>query len=171
MKKQKSYCKICDRELPRSSFPTCDRGWLRGRVCTECVTKQNKKKYAEHGAMLLGALRHRYHTDREYREKCRNRSRKYALSERENRPWRATLRSIRYRCGKVKAYLNIKNRLSESELEYMWYRDRAGDMKKPSIDRIDPRKDYVLENCRYLEMADNYMRSVYFDERFPETYT
>ena len=44
------------------------------------------------------------------------------------------------------------------EIEFIWHRDGAAGMKKPSIDRIDPDGNYELSNCRYIEMLENNRR-------------
>ena len=75
-------------------------------------------------------------------------------------PWLKTLDAINNRCNRKGHYLekNIKNYLTKENLEYLWFRDKAYLMDKPSIDRIDGRKDYTLKNCRYIEYIDNLKR-------------
>ena len=41
----------------------------------------------------------------------------------------------------------------------MYIRDKAHLMKKPSIDRKDNDKNYTLENCRFIELQDNVIKS------------
>ena len=80
-------------------------------------------------------------------------------------PWIKTFSRIQQRCNYK--YNNnysrygakgIRNFLTVQELKYMWFRDKANEMKHPSIDRIDSRNDYTLDNCRYLELKDNLRR-------------
>ena len=40
----------------------------------------------------------------------------------------------------------------------MWFRDKAYEMKKPTVDRIDSLESYTLENCRYIEAVENSKR-------------
>jgi hypothetical protein len=44
------------------------------------------------------------------------------------------------------------------DLEFLWNRDNASQMDRPSIDRIDSKGHYVLTNCRFIELLDNIRR-------------
>ena len=45
--------------------------------------------------------------------------------------------------------------LSKDETRMLWERDKASEMDKPTIDRIDSSKGYYVENCRFLEKMAN----------------
>jgi hypothetical protein len=49
----------------------------------------------------------------------------------------------------------IRNFLTIENLEYLWHRDKANLMDRPSIDRLDSKGHYTLENCRYRELREN----------------
>ena len=49
----------------------------------------------------------------------------------------------------------IKVLLKKSDLNFLWHRDEAKNMKQPSIDRKDSNGHYCLENCRFVEMDFN----------------
>jgi hypothetical protein len=66
---------------------------------------------------------------------------------------------INLRCSnpKFKYYYGkgIKNLLSLDDMEFLWNRDKAWELKNPSIDRINSNHHYVICNCRFIENLDN----------------
>lgn len=77
-----------------------------------------------------------------------------------SQPWLKTFSNIRSRCYRKGHYSEkrIKNYLTQENLKFLWFRDKAYLMKKPSIDRKNGRKHYTLNNCRYIEYLDNLKR-------------
>lgn len=73
------------------------------------------------------------------------------------KPWERTYEYINSRCRKEPYYVkrNIKNYLNIDDLRYLWFRDKGYLLCKPSIDRINVEKDYILDNCRYIEHIEN----------------
>src|SRR3990167_4910641 len=51
--------------------------------------------------------------------------------------------------------IGVKHKMKVIDFKYLWERDRADELKRPSIDRIDPKKGYVLENCRFIDRGLN----------------
>lgn len=45
--------------------------------------------------------------------------------------------------------------MTVEDFKYLWFRDKAFEMKTPSIDRIDTKGDYIIENCRFIEFEIN----------------
>lgn len=45
--------------------------------------------------------------------------------------------------------------LTVADFKFLWERDRAFALEKPSIDRVDPTKGYVPGNCRFIEASLN----------------
>lgn len=46
-------------------------------------------------------------------------------------------------------------KLTWDNIEFLWARDNAQHMKDPTLDRIDNDGHYTLENCQFLERAEN----------------
>jgi hypothetical protein len=76
-------------------------------------------------------------------------------------PWNKSLCAIRSRCSNPKHHYyknGIKNFLNAKDVEHLWFRDNADEMEYPSIDRINTKGNYTLDNCRYIELSDNLKR-------------
>lgn len=63
------------------------------------------------------------------------------------------------RCYKYYGARGIRCSITKEELEFLWHRDYAANMKRPSIDRIDPDGSYELDNCRFMELSENSKRA------------
>lgn len=49
----------------------------------------------------------------------------------------------------------IINNLTKNDLAMLWFRDKAYEMKIPSIDRINNNGNYCIENCQFIELSEN----------------
>jgi len=70
-------------------------------------------------------------------------------------PWSKHLVGILNRCGKIRSYLKIKNFLHTKDLKYLWFRDKAYLMERPSIHRLDSFGHYIIKNCKFIEFSEH----------------
>jgi len=123
--------------------------------CKECDKKQyrewrerNKNKYEK------------YHKN--YRKINKTKINKNQKINKQLNPWYYSYFRAKQRCNnpKCKDYAwyggrGIKFKLTKEECVFIWERDKAYNMKKPSIDRINNDENYCLENCRFIEHSEN----------------
>jgi hypothetical protein len=93
---------------------------------------------------------------------CKKCNKEYQLNLKEKYPWKRFLRSIKNRCNNKNAYKynryggrGIKCQITLEEVKELWFRDKAYEMKRPSIDKIDNDSHYSIDNCRFLELSKN----------------
>lgn len=77
-------------------------------------------------------------------------------------PWARNYFQARRRCNDPKhdsyqwyGARGIKCELTMEQAKILWMRDRADQMDKPSLDRINPDKNYSFDNCRFIEFTVN----------------
>jgi len=77
----------------------------------------------------------------------------------KSNPWLASYYALRARCNnkncdsyKFYGKKGIKAVISTEEIKELWFRDKAYNMDRPSIDRKNNKKNYELNNCRFIEL-------------------
>ena len=87
-------------------------------------------------------------------------SRQHAYHDRK--PWVRHVSWARRRCSsddpRWKCHRGLDAPITASEAEELWRREGAGQMKRPSLDRIDTTKGYTKDNCRFMEWMENVRR-------------
>jgi len=78
------------------------------------------------------------------------------------KPWYSHYSNAKYRC-KNGAYgkRGIKFEMTLGEFEFLWVRDNAHLLKRPSIDRINSHYGYTVSNCRFIELEENRRQGFY----------
>ena len=150
----------------------------RRRVCRECRAIQVVLYLRKHKKRLSGLFKQWLSKNREQRKRyCRQWYKKnkkayleYKKNKRvlikKNKPWLIVLSNIKSRLAnstsgvgsiskhkKNKAYRFIKNYLTGKDVEYLWFRDKAYLMTRPSIHRKNSKGHYSKENCEFLELS------------------
>jgi hypothetical protein len=79
-----------------------------------------------------------------------------------NNPWINSYTNARQRCmdKNCKDYPHYGGRgilfkITREQVKELWFRDKAYEMKKPSINREDNDGNYEFDNCEFIEMGKN----------------
>lgn len=77
-------------------------------------------------------------------------------------PWKKHYKNAKSRCECLSnisyidyGFLGIECQITEYEVKYLWFRDKAWKMQDPTIDRKDSLYHYTYNNCQFLERVDN----------------
>lgn len=128
--------------------------------------KTRREYYLAHRERELELMR-KY--QKEHKEEINKRYSKYQKANRPQfneymrkyfikNPWSRTYKRIKNRIAYNESYAGLECTLRPVDLKEIWFRDKAADMSRPSIDRIDTYGGYTKENCRYIEFKENQSR-------------
>jgi hypothetical protein len=86
----------------------------------------------------------------------------YKKRIRKERPWIKHYNAARDRC-RTKTHNSYKNYgargikflMTTGDFKFLWFRDKAYLMKRPSIHRINNDGNYELDNCCFIELTEN----------------
>ncbi len=80
----------------------------------------------------------------------------------KNNPWLVSYYALRARCNnkncnayKYYGKKGIKVLITKEQIKELWFRDKAYNMKRPSIDRRNNKNNYTFNNCRFIEVKLN----------------
>lgn len=157
---KRKLCSYCKQYKPLSEFwKDSSRKDGYSNKCKVCDTminlnyrQKNKEKIKE--------------VNKLWRDNHKEKLKTYRLILKEKTPYKLTWYRINSRCNSSKnsdydlyGGRGIKNLLSQDNVKFLWFRDKAYEMKQPSIDRIDSNGHYCIENCRFIEMKENISRA------------
>lgn len=94
------------------------------------------------------------------REKVNEQRRKMLKRYYEKYPWLKHLQRAKDRCRYKNSYLKkgIRCFLTKEEVKKIWFRDKAYELDRASIDRKDSLDHYTYDNCRFIEYIENLIR-------------
>ena len=93
----------------------------------------------------------------------------YTQKYRKRNPWAKHLKNIYVRIKHSPNYKNIKNYLNTPQIKFLWFRDEAYLLVRPSIHRRNNKGNYTVKNCRFIELKENVTKTfgrwaIYYDE-------
>jgi len=147
-------CNKCGKIATKDAFPR------RGAVCKECRDKYMKVYYT------------RPEVKERQRKDYKKHRQKYYNKLKSQTPWVLTYFAISTRCRNKMPNCThfergIKCLITKDELKSLWFRDKAYELKKPSIDRINEEGNYAYDNCQYIEMSENSRKCAIYYKKLP----
>ncbi len=162
-------CIICKIKKPIKAFYSYlanGKTLILMSYCKECHKIKNKANVKKYRETEKHRETHRIQA-RNYYQK--NKKKLFKITKKYNKeyliahPWIKTYKHIMNRCyyNKNSSYCKkgIENYLTVADLKYLWFRDKAYLLKKPSIDRKNSKGNYTIKNCRYIELKANIDRA------------
>lgn len=135
-------CYKCEEIKPLTDFRIKKNPrWESERIDTRCKKCDAKYKKEYYYKKLNKDKNYFLDKHREYKKRC---------------PWARRYNTIKARCSYgwyadhgIKFFLKIK------DIKFLWFRDKSYLLKHPSIDRINNKGNYVLDNCHFIELSEN----------------
>ena len=153
----------CKKEKPLSEFSK-DKYQLDGfkiqcKPCDKVYYLENKEKINKQHKKYYEENKEKF---QDYRDKNKDAINHHIKIYRKKYPWKVTFKLIKQRCENPKSsnfkyygLKGIKCLITSEELKFLWFRDKAYLMKNTQISRRNHDKDYIFDNCTYIEKLDN----------------
>ena len=129
---------------------------MKTKNCTKCNKTQSFLNFSKSNSCKYGVS-----------SICKKCQYKLKREHEKRNPWVKILQIIQSRCNNpnvinYKRYggRGIRCLITAEELKELWFRDKAYLMNRPSIDRKGNDGNYCLENCRFIELRYNIIRSI-----------
>ena len=110
------------------------------KICTKCHKEKESVEFYKNSNVKSGLT-----------SWCKQCQMIYIQQRHKKYPWKRCLHDIKARCynpknGNYYRYgeIGIKNFLTENEIKFLWFRDKASKLNKPSIHRKKSYKHYTL---------------------------
>lgn len=151
----KKECATCGKLLLVLCFYNrADKIGLRSD-CKKCMRIKNKQWAIQNKGKCSEYTRKYYHSNK---EKCNKKRFQYGLL----RKWQSSYTNARTRCTnantpsyKYYGKRGIRFLLSPTQVQFLWFKDNAFNLKNPSIDRVNSKGNYELDNCKFIELSEN----------------
>lgn len=152
MSRQKQrYCKRGHLQTEENTYSRSD-GY---RQCKLCDKIRGKQWYFKNREKDLK-------DSRDWQRNNKDKKRKIDKRYLKNHPWFSSYTHAKQRCNDSKnnSYLfyggrGIKFLMTLQDFKFLWFRDKAYLMDRPSIDRINNDGNYELSNCQFIEQSEN----------------
>ena len=138
--------------------------------CKECIKEYRKKYYLDNKEKLnKNAEKWRKNNQqkintqhRKHYQTHKKEIKEYQEKWRQEHLWAISYSSAKQRCNnpKHKKYKYYGGRgimflMTVKDFKFLWFRDKAYLMEKPSIDRKNNNGNYTLKNCQFIELRKN----------------
>ena len=135
------------------------------------MQKQYQKENYQQKKQNIEWYERRKKINREWKAKHKEEQKEYKIKYVKDRPWATIYKCISGRCNNpnhpsydMYGAKGIKNFLTMKDVKYLWFRDEAYKLERPSIDRKDPKDNYDINNCRFIELIENISKTWFNSE-------
>jgi hypothetical protein len=133
------------------------------RECKRCHLVKPITEFHKNKPSLLGRLR--------ICNKCSNKRDHVTHRSRyfSSYPWAKHFKRAKERCKPWGGYSKrgCQFTITLEDVRFIWFRDKAFNMKKPSIDRKDSSRGYAFDNIRFIEFSKNIRRPKHYGRISP----